>query len=179
MRKFEFTLIVLFILVFIAPSAYAGSGLYFSHGDPQDILNRQYKTFIVVKNVSPSTITDYQRHLLNFDKPMPKKVRSFVNSNVDWISYSRAMFSSRWSELNKKQQHNFTKLARKLAIKKYGKYFSPDAEFSARFNDSTKYQIRLGKKLAKVPVMIISKKDVKFDVEFVFCRGKKRWAVSN
>lgn len=164
-------------LVFIAPPAHAGAGLYFSHGDPQDILNRQYKTFLVVKNISPSTITDYRGHILNIDKPMPRKLRSFINSNIDWTSYSRAMFSSKWSELDKKQQDSFTMLARKLAMRKYGKHLSPSADFSARFNDSTKYQTRPGKELAKVPVVIVSKKNVKFDVEFIFCKGPKRWAI--
>ena len=177
MNKASAVLTFLIILAFNLPASHASGKLDFTNGDPQDTLNNQYKVFVVVKNVSPQSISDYQGHMLDNKKPLPRKLNSFLNKNIDWASYSRAIFSFKWDDLDKSQRKEFMSLARTLAIKKYGKHFSPDVDFSARFNQETTYQTRKQADQAKVPVMIVSKKDVKYDVDFIFCRGKQRWAV--
>ena len=169
------------LLVFVGLSvpAYAkASPLLFSREDPQHMLSKQYKAYVLARTFVPSTLQKYQRQLRDTDTPLPKSLRLFIDTNIDWNIYAKTMFGSHWNDLSVKQQKDFKILVRKVLLRKYGKHFSPDANFSVRFNRSTKYRSSVEKEFAKVTTLFISHaRNTKFDIDFIFFKGTKRWAI--
>ena len=166
------------LLGFIGPAYAKAPPLLFSEEDPQSMLSKQYKAYVVARTFFPDTLKNYQKQLVDSDVPLSKSVRLFVDTNIDWNTYARSIFGSRWQELSAEQQLNFRVLIREVLLRKYGKHFSPNAKFSIRFNKSTKYKLLKGNEFAKVPTTLISyKNNAAFDIDFVFFRGAKRWAV--
>ena len=179
MKKLKKLLVALGAVLIISIPAHASPlTLFFSNEDPQHMLNKQYKAYAVARTFTPGTIRRYRSRLVDTSRPLPKSIRLFIDTNIDWVIYARSIFGSNWDKLTAGQRRNFKSLLRKVHIKKYGKYFSPDTKFSARFNKPTGYKFFKGHELAKVPIIFVShRRNVKFDIDFVFYKGAKRWAL--
>jgi len=179
MKKLNKLLVTLGAVFIISSPAHASPlALLFSNEDPQHMLNKQYKAYAVARTFTPGTIRKYRSRLVDTSRPLPKSLRLFVDTNIDWDTYARSTFGSSWGSLTVKQKKGFRVLLRKVHLKKYGKHFSPNAKFSARFPESTKYKFLSGEEFAKVSLVLLShRRNIKFDVDFVFRRGAKRWAL--
>lgn len=166
------------LFIVSSPAQGAVSAFFFSDEDPQYMLNKQYKAYVLARTFQPGTIRKYQKRLVDVSRPLPKSVRSFVDTNIDWTAYAKFTFGSNWGSLAGDQKKDFKALVRKLHLKKYGKHFSPSTKFSAKFNKPTAYRLLKGRELAKVRTLFISTaRNIKFDVDFIFCKGPERWAL--
>ena len=155
------------------------SSFLFSNEDPQRMLDKQYDAYITAQAFNPSGVEKYKNRIINTDRPLPKSARLFIDTNIDWDLYAKSTLGSKvWEAFSNKQRQNFKILLRKVHLKKYGKYFSSDIKFSAKFNGPTKYKLLRGHEFAKVETTLSSTtRDIEFDVDFIFHRGQDRWAL--
>jgi len=141
-------------------------------------LNTQYKAYITVQAFNPGAIKKYRDRLLNKKKLLPKSAQKFMNTNIDWEMYAESIFRPNWDDLSKKQKANFKKLLQRDVLERYGHLFSPDIKFSAKFKGETQYKNLRGHKFARVSTTLKStRSDVEIDIDFIFHRGPKRWAL--
>ena len=154
-------------------------GFLFSNEDPQIMLNKQYKAYISAQAFTPGQVEKYHKRITNLKRPLPKSTKMFLEANVDWEAYAQSTFGLKnWKALSNKQKKKFKRLLQKVHIKKYGKYFSPDVKFSMHFRSPTEYKLLRGFHFAKVETTVSSlRNDVEFDIDFIFRRGEKRWAL--
>ena len=155
------------------------SSFLFSTEDPQEMLNKQYNAYTTTQKINPSGVRKYRNRITNTDLPLPKSARMFIDTNIDWELYAESAFGEKtWHALSERQKNNFKSLFRKVHLKKYGKYLSPDTRFSVEFVGPTKYKTFKGHNFAKVSTTLLSvSHNVEFDVDFIFHKNKNRWAL--
>lgn len=155
------------------------SSFLFSTEDPQKMLNKQYSAYITTQAINPSGVRKYRDRITNTKRPLPKSARLFIDTNIDWELYAQSSFGEKkWEELSTKQKKAFKILLRKVHLKKYAKYLSPNVKFSAIFNGPTKYKQLKGHEFAKVSTTLTSStRGISFDVDFIFHKNDQRWSL--
>jgi ABC-type transporter MlaC component len=154
------------------------SAYFFTAQDPQIMLHTQYKAYITVQAFNPKAVAKYRDRILNKKKRVPKSAQKFMNTNIDWEMYAETIFRPNWENLSKKQKKHFKKLLQRDVIERYGHLYSPDLKFSAKFRGETQYKILRGHKFARVSTTLKStSSDAEVDIDFIFHRGAKRWAL--
>ena len=161
------------VLIAMMVSAY-----FFSNADPQEMLNAQYKAYITAQAFNPAGVKKYRDRIVSPAKKMPRPAQRFINTNIDWEIYAESVFRPNWDKLTKVQKRKFKRLLQRDAIKRYGKLFSPTLKFHAKFNGDTVYKILRGHEFAKVSTTLsLTGSDAEVDVDFIFHKGPKRWAL--
>ena len=155
------------------------SSFLFSAEDPQKMLNKQYSAYVTTQTVNPSGVRKYRNRITNIMRPLPRSARLFIDTNIDWELYAQSSFGEKtWGNLSTKEKNAFKVLLRKVHLKKYGKYLSPDIKFSATFNGPTRYKQLKGHDFAKVSTTLVSSNSgVTFDVDFIFHKEADRWSL--
>jgi len=154
------------------------SAYLFTGGDPQIMLNTQYKAYTTVQAFNPGGVEKYRDKILDSSRRPPKSAQVFLDNNIDWETYAESIFRPNWDKLTKAQQVKFKKLLQRDAISRYGYLFSPSAKFTVYFNGGTQYKVLRGHRFAKVSTTIKSlHSDAEVDADFVFHRGPNRWAL--
>lgn len=155
------------------------SSFFFSAEDPQRMLNKQYSAYVTTQTLNPAGVRKYRNRITNTLLPLPRSARLFIDTNIDWELYAQSSFGEKtWSGLSPREKKAFKALLRKVHLKKYGKYLSPDVKFSATFNGPTRYKQLKGHHFAKVSTTLKSSTSgVAFDVDFIFHKGESRWSL--
>ena len=154
------------------------SAFFFTHEDPQIMLDKQYRAYITAQAFKPAALKKYRKRVLQVEKPFLNSTRMFINTNIDWDLYAESILKPNWDKLTDKQKQRFKKLLQKVHIKKYGKYFSPSTKFSAIFSKQTEYKLLRGKSFAKVSATLKStRSDAEIDIDLIFHKGPERWAL--
>ena len=158
--------------------AAAVTAFLFTSGDPQLMIDTQYRAYTKAQAFFPERINKYRDRTLDKKRRLPKSAQAFINANIDWELYASSIFKPNWDELTKKQQQEFIRLLQRDAINRYGKLFTANLTFSVQFRGQTEYKLLRGHEFARVNTTLKStKSDAEVDVSFIFHKGEKRWAL--
>ena len=147
----------------------------FTAQDPQIVLSRQYKAYVLAQQLNPNGIIKIRKRILNDKKKLPRAAKKFLDKNIAWDVFAKATLHSQWDELGSKQRKEYIKFLKKMMLHKYAKYFDPDKKFSVRFSP-TDYRNLRGEKFAKVATVVSSiSNESEVDADFIFIFKDKHW----
>tara|TARA_R110000824_G_scaffold396988_1_gene599228 strand:- start:432 stop:1061 length:630 start_codon:yes stop_codon:yes gene_type:complete len=148
----------------------------FTAQDPQIVLSRQYKSYVLAQQLNPNGITKFKERILNDKKKLPRSAKTFLDKNIAWDVFAKATLHSQWDELGIKQRKEYTNALKKMMLKRYAKYFSPDKKFSVKFPRATDYKMLRGKKFAKVETVVSSvSNESEFEADLIFIFKDEHW----
>ena len=152
------------------------SAYIFTAQDPQIVLSQQYKTYVLAQQLNPGAITRTRDRILNDKKRLPRAVRQFLEKNIAWDVFAKSTLHSQWNELGVKQRKEYTKILKKMMLRRYAIYFDPDKKFSVRFPQPTDYKNLRGEKFAKVKTIVSNiTGNSEFATDFIFIFKDKHW----
>ena len=148
----------------------------FTAQDPQIILARQYKSYVLAQQLNPSGVIKMRDRILNDKKKLPRSAKTFLDKNIAWEVFAKATLNSQWDELGAKQRKEYTNALKKMMLKRYAKYISPDKKFSVKFPSATDYRLLRGEKFAKVETVVSSvSNESEFEADLIFIFKDKHW----
>jgi len=148
----------------------------FTAQDPQIVLSHQYKAYVIAQQLNPNGINKMRDRIIRDDKKLPRSVKQFLKKNIAWDVFAKATLHSQWDELGVKQRKEYTNALKKMMLKRYAKYFSPDKKFSVKFPNQTDYKMLRGEKFAKVKTIVSSiSNESEFEADFIFIFKDKHW----
>ena len=154
------------------------SAYIFTAQDPQIVLSRQYKSYVLAQQLNPNSVNKMRDRILNDKKKLPRSAKTFLDKNIAWDVFAKATLHSQWDELGVKQRKQYTNALKKMMLKRYAKYFSPDKKFSVRFPSTTDYRMLRGEKFAKVETVVSSiSNESEFEADFIFIFKDKHWMI--
>jgi len=152
------------------------SAYIFTAQDPQIVLSQQYKTYVLAQQLNPGAIIRTRDRILNDKKRLPRVARQFLKKNIAWDVFAKSTLHSQWDELGVKQRREYTKILKKMMLRRYAKYFDPNKKFSITFPQPTDYKNLRDDKFAKVTTIVSSiANESEFKAEFVFIFKDKHW----
>jgi len=150
----------------------------FTAKDPQIVLSRQYKAYIIAQQFSPRGIIKIRDRILNDKKKIPRAAKQFLEKNFAWDVFAKSTLHSQWDELGTKQRKEYTNTLKKMMLRRYAKYFDPDKIFSVKFPNQTDYKMLRGEKFAKVKTIVSSvSNESEFEADFIFIFKDKHWMI--
>ena len=150
----------------------------FTAQDPQIVLSHQYKAYVIAQQLNPNGINKMRDRIIRDDKKLPRSVKQFLKKNIAWDVFAKATLHSQWDELGVKQRKEYTNALKKMMLKRYAKYFSPDKKFSVKFPNQTDYKMLRGEKFAKVKTIVSSvSNESEFEADFIFIFKDKHWMI--
>jgi len=148
----------------------------FTAQDPQIVLSHQYKAYIIAQQLNPNGINKMRDRIIRDDKKLPRAAKQFLKKNIAWDVFAKDTLHSQWDELGVKQKKEYTNALKKMMLRRYAKYFSPDKKFSVNFPKPTDYKNFRGEKFAKVKTIVSSiVNESEAEVDFVFIFKDKHW----
>ena len=154
------------------------SAYIFTAQDPQIVLSRQYKSYVLAQQLNPNSVNKMRDRILNDKKKLPRSAKTFLDKNIAWDVFAKATLHSQWDELGVKQRKQYTNALKKMMLKRYAKYFSPDKKFSVNFPSTTDYRLLRGEKFAKVETVVSSiSNESEFEADFIFIFKDKHWMI--
>ena len=150
----------------------------FTAQDPQIVLSRQYKAYVIAQQFNPSGITKIRDRILNDKKPLPRAANQFISKNIAWDVFAKATLGSQWDELGTKQRKEYTNTLKKMMLRRYAKFFDPNKKFSVKFPNQTNYKNLRGEKFAKVKTIVSSvSNESEFEADIIFIFKDKHWMI--
>ena len=148
----------------------------FTAQDPQIVLSRQYKAYIIAQQLNPDGVVKIRDRILNDRKKLPRAAKQFLSKNIAWDVFAEATLHSQWGELGSKQKKEYTNALKNMMLNRYAKYFDPDKKFSVKFPGPTDYKNLRGEKFAKVATVVSSiSNDSELEADFIFIFKDKHW----
>jgi len=154
------------------------SAYIFTAQDPQVVLSHQYKAYVLAQQFNPSGVTKVRDRILNDKKKLPRAVNQFLEKNFAWDVFAKSTLHSQWDELGTKQRKEYTKVLKKMMLRRYAKYFDPNKKFSVKFPETTDYRNLRGEKFAKVATIISNlANESELEADFIFIFKDKHWMI--